>query len=98
MVIGWIALVDQALGEIERGEAAAEAFVAEQGLVHARAAVAERRVEHVLQLAQDVIGVEHRIARHLPQAVGAVAEDVGQARVNMPIWPWKAVMRPKLWP
>ena len=72
------ALVDQALGEIERGEAAGEALVAEQGLVHARPARAERRVEHVLEAAQDVIGVEHRIPGDLPQAVGAVAEDVGQ--------------------
>ena len=50
----------------------------EQRLVHARAAAAERRVEHVLEAAQDVVGVEHRVARDLPQPVGAVAEDVGE--------------------
>ena len=62
-------------------------------------AAAERRVEHVLEAAQHVIGVEHRILGDLPQAVGAVAHHVGQsARVNMPIWPWKAVIRPKLRP
>ena len=46
--------------------------------------------------AQDVVGVEHRILGHLAQPVGAVAQHVGQrARMNMPIWPWKATMRPK---
>jgi hypothetical protein len=73
-----IALVDQALGEIERGEAAAEALIAEQRLVHARAAVAERASSTSFQAPEDVIGVEHRVARHLAQAIGAVAEDVGQ--------------------
>ena len=72
------ALVDQRLGEIERGDALGEAFVREQRLVHARTGGAERRVEHVLEAAQHVVGVEHRIARDLPQAVGAVAEDIGQ--------------------
>ena len=38
----------------------------------------ERRVEHVFEAAQDVVGVEHRILGDLLQAVGAVAEDVGQ--------------------
>ena len=39
---------------------------------------AERRVEQVFEAAQHVIGVEHRILGDLPEAVGAMAEDVGQ--------------------
>ena len=74
------ALVDQRLGEIDRGEALGETLVAEHRLVHARPALRERRVEHVLEAAQDVVGVEHRVLGDLAQAIGAVAEDVGRAR------------------
>ncbi len=60
------------------GKPAAEALVAEQGLVHARPRCSERRVEQILEAAQHIIGVEHRILGDLPQAVGAVALDIGQ--------------------
>ncbi len=44
------ALVDQRLGEVERGDALGEAFVRKQGFVHARPGRTERRVEHASRL------------------------------------------------
>jgi hypothetical protein len=72
------ALVDQRLGEIERVDVVGKAAVGEDRLVHAGTALGERRVEHVLEASQDVVGVEHRVFGDLLQSVGAVAEDVGE--------------------
>ena len=72
------ALVDQPLGDVDRREAVGEPVIREQGLVHARPRIPERRLECLVEAAQDVVGVEHGILRHLPQPIGAVAENVGQ--------------------
>ena len=74
------ALVDQRLGDVDvlspppkpRSEKIASCM---HGPL-----VAERRVENVLERAQDVIGVEHRILGDLAKAVGAVAQHVGERR------------------
>ena len=73
-----IAFVDHGLGQVERGETFCKALIAEQRLVHARAAWSERRIEHIVQAAQDVIGVEHGIFGNLLQPVRPVAEDIGE--------------------
>ena len=78
MVIGWKPSSISALARSMRADAVGEAFVREDRLVHARAALGERRVEDVLKAPQDVIGVEHRVLGDLLQAIGAVAEDVGE--------------------
>jgi hypothetical protein len=88
-----IALVDEALGDVDRLDARVlQERVREQRFVHAVAV--ERRRHQRLQACLDVVGVQHGVFGDLFQAVSAVAEDVGEARVNMPIWPWKAHMRP----
>ena len=74
---GMEALVDQGLGEVERGDARPlQPVVVEQGLVHAVAA--ERRAHGPGQPRLDVVGVEHGVLGDLGQAVGAVAHHVGQ--------------------
>ncbi len=50
--------------------------VAEDDLVQRRRLV--RQLVDALQLLADVVGVEHRVFRRLPQAVGTVRQDVGQ--------------------
>ncbi len=77
-----IALVDHRLGEIERGDAGAlQPGVVEQHLVHAGRSpkgadiTSRRRGAHV-------VGVEHRVFRRLPHAVGAMREHVGRARAR----------------
>ena len=72
------ALVDQPLGDVERREAVGEPVVAEQRLVHARPSAGERGVEHVVERAQHVVGVEHRVLGDLLQPVRAMAEHIGQ--------------------
>lgn len=74
-----IALVDQRLGDVDRGDPGTiEEMIVEQRLVHARAGVAERRRHHVVEAAQHVVGVQHRVLGDLPEAVGAVAHDVAE--------------------
>ena len=70
-------LVDQRLGEIERGDAGIlEEAVVEQHLVHAGAGkgLAERSGEPHPQ----VVGVEHGILGDLPQAIRAMAHHVAE--------------------
>src|SRR3546814_19610484 len=52
--------------------------MAEQRFGHAVAGGTEGRVEHIVEAAQQIIGVEHRILGHLLQPVGAVAEHIGE--------------------
>ena len=72
------AFINQPLGQIERREAFCKPSIAEQRLVHARPRRAERCIQHVLQAAQHVVGIEHGVARNLPQPVCTVAKDIGE--------------------
>ena len=89
------ALVDQRLGEIDRAHPAFETAVREDRLVHARAALGERSVEHVLEAAEDVIGVEHGILGDLLQPIGTVAEDIGERAGEHARLPMKGDHPPK---
>jgi hypothetical protein len=73
------ALVDESLGKIDRAEPVGEAFVREDRFMHARSASGERRVEHVFEAPQNVIGVQHGIFGDLLQSVRAVAQDVSES-------------------
>ena len=71
------ALVDHRLGEIEGGDTGIlEEMIVEQHLVHARAGIRQREI--VLERGEKVIGVEHRIARGLPEPIRPHAHHVGQ--------------------
>src|SRR3546814_19894197 len=35
-------------------------------------------IQHVFQAAQDIIGIQHRIAAHLAQAIGTVAQNISK--------------------
>src|SRR3546814_9769570 len=52
--------------------------MAERLLVHSCPRCGKGVVEDVIQAAQQVIGVEHRILGHLLEPVGPVAEDIGE--------------------
>ena len=70
-------VIDQALGEVHGLDAILRLqFVAEDDFMHGRRRV--RQVVNAFQSLADVIRVEHRVFRSLPQAVRTVGEDVGQ--------------------
>src|SRR3546814_15288070 len=52
--------------------------MAEQRFGHAVAGGTEGRVEHIVEAAQQIIGVAHRILGYLLQPVGAVAEHISE--------------------
>src|SRR3546814_19692865 len=46
--------------------------------MHARASGPEGGSQHGLQAAQDIIGIQHRGAAHLAQAIGTVAQNISE--------------------
>ena len=73
-----IAFVDQALGDVEGGKAFGQAVIAEQCLMHTRAAMGKWGIKHIFEAAQDIVGVEHCIFGHLAQTVCTMRHDVRQ--------------------
>ena len=76
-----IALVNHRFGKIQRIEAGIfQETIVEQSLMHTWRcrAIIKRRGHHIAQAGQNIIGVQHRIFRHLAQTIGAMAHHVRQ--------------------